>query len=300
MAHQATRTRGVWLSSAAPLKLLAAVSIATIAASIATVAVIDGVSTASIPDSTGIIHGCYKNHGGQLRVINTTSTSQCPAGTTSLNWTQGVGSAQVQDFRSPGTFGFVDPAGVASVLVEAWGGGGGGGGGGGLTTIPPFINGDEGSYGSPGGYVRALVSVTPGETYSVVVGGGGDGGAGGAAGSASTAQAGANGSLGDTSTFSTGSTQLLAATGGGGGAGGGTFETAGGTQGPGGVGSVETYSPIATGISAETGISDPPPEDGYVGMGGSGGFGGFPSSGPGTGGIGLSGVSGLVVITPLG
>jgi hypothetical protein len=118
---------------------LAAASIVTIAASIATVAVIDGVSTASIPDSSGIIHGCYRNHGGQLRVINSASTSQCPAGTTSLNWTQGVGSAQVQDFSSPGTFDFVDPAGVTSVLVEAWGGGGGGGGGGGLTEIPPAI-----------------------------------------------------------------------------------------------------------------------------------------------------------------
>jgi len=46
-----------------------------------------GVSYASIPDGSGVIHGCYSKTG-VLKVIDTAKVSSCPKGTTSLNWNQ--------------------------------------------------------------------------------------------------------------------------------------------------------------------------------------------------------------------
>ncbi|MGN6377853.1 MAG: hypothetical protein ACTHNU_02780, partial [Gaiellales bacterium] len=41
----------------------------------------------SIPDSKGVIHGCYANTSPHtLRVIDTAVTGSCPSGTTPLNW----------------------------------------------------------------------------------------------------------------------------------------------------------------------------------------------------------------------
>jgi hypothetical protein len=46
-----------------------------------------GVSAASIPDSAGVIHGCYTNAAPHtLRVVDTATTASCPGGTTSLKW----------------------------------------------------------------------------------------------------------------------------------------------------------------------------------------------------------------------
>lgn len=49
-----------------------------------------GVSWASIPDSSGVIHGCYKTRGTshELKVIDTAVTASCPAGYTPLTWDQ--------------------------------------------------------------------------------------------------------------------------------------------------------------------------------------------------------------------
>ena len=48
------------------------------------------VALASIPDSHGVIHGCYQASGTahQLKVINNRSTARCPRGYISLNWSQ--------------------------------------------------------------------------------------------------------------------------------------------------------------------------------------------------------------------
>jgi hypothetical protein len=54
------------------------------------------------------------------------------------------------------------PEGVHQLWVEAWGGGGGGG-----DTCC------SGRGGGGGGYARALLSVTPGEVFDIIVGGGG-------------------------------------------------------------------------------------------------------------------------------
>ncbi len=83
----------------------------------------------------------------------------------------GVASAQTQNFTSSSSW--QAPAGVTSVTVEAWGGGGGGGSGG-------SSNGYAGGGGAGGSYAKKVVTVTPGQTYTVTVGTGGAGGASGA------------------------------------------------------------------------------------------------------------------------
>jgi hypothetical protein len=50
-----------------------------------------GVALASIPDSSGLVHGCYKtsaapNKTHALTVINAAKVSACPSGYTSLDW----------------------------------------------------------------------------------------------------------------------------------------------------------------------------------------------------------------------
>jgi hypothetical protein len=50
-----------------------------------------GVAAASIPDSSGLVHGCYPataatNGTHALTVINAAKTSACPSGYKSLNW----------------------------------------------------------------------------------------------------------------------------------------------------------------------------------------------------------------------
>jgi hypothetical protein len=47
-----------------------------------------GIASASIPDSFGLIHGCYSKFGGLLTVIDTNKGQTCPRGSKSLNWNQ--------------------------------------------------------------------------------------------------------------------------------------------------------------------------------------------------------------------
>jgi hypothetical protein len=46
-----------------------------------------GVAYAAIPNTGGLITGCYDS-GGNLKVIDTSTVSSCPKGYTSLNWNQ--------------------------------------------------------------------------------------------------------------------------------------------------------------------------------------------------------------------
>jgi hypothetical protein len=63
-----------------------------VAASIVVAALIGGsVAYASIPDSSGVIHGCYNNYTGALRIIDS-GASSCYADETGLNWNQSVPS----------------------------------------------------------------------------------------------------------------------------------------------------------------------------------------------------------------
>lgn len=79
---------------------------------------------------------------------------------------QGTGFNGVQEFTNPRNIPLAiqtwkAPPGITHVLVEMWGGGAGG---------------DFGQGGGGGAYSRGVVSVTPGTTYSINVGGGGGGG----------------------------------------------------------------------------------------------------------------------------
>lgn len=87
-----------------------------------------------------------------------------PSGPQGLPGVGGLSSMQV--FATPGTTSFTVPANISNILVEVIGAGGGGGGG------SEFSSGGQ---GGGGGYVKALIAVTPGASYTVVVGAGGDG-----------------------------------------------------------------------------------------------------------------------------
>lgn len=47
-----------------------------------------GIAYATIPDSGGVIHGCYKTIQGTLRVIDTGQGQTCSSSETALNWSQ--------------------------------------------------------------------------------------------------------------------------------------------------------------------------------------------------------------------
>ena len=48
-----------------------------------------GVAWASIPDSNGVIHGCYKQNDGKLRVIDPGGGDACAANEASISWNSG-------------------------------------------------------------------------------------------------------------------------------------------------------------------------------------------------------------------
>jgi hypothetical protein len=111
--------------------------------------------------------GCLTSGGTLIDVVTTPASPRtCPSGSTAVTWNQanagGGGLSGLREFTANGSF--VPPAGVAHVMVEAWGGGGGG---------APESGCVLGGGGGSGGYVRGVVAVTPGQSYSVNVGSGG-------------------------------------------------------------------------------------------------------------------------------
>lgn len=118
-------------------------------------------------------------------------------------------------YLGAGTYNFVVPVGVTSLLVQIHGGGGGGGAiGPGTTTLPGFCTTGSGSYAVGGGGGAAgrgaafVLDVTPGETLTISVGQGGDGGNAGGFGA---------GGPGQSSRIRRGSTDIVIAPGGNGG-----------------------------------------------------------------------------------
>lgn len=99
-------------------------------------------------------------------------------------------ASMVTAFSNPGSFSYTVPAGVYRIEAEIWGGGGGGG---------YTADATRGLGGAAGGYVRAVLAVTPGQVVPVVVGAGGAGGT-----NAATAQTGGTSSVGGSSTQATG------------------------------------------------------------------------------------------------
>ena len=114
---------------------------------------------------------------------------------------------------------WICPSSVYNIKVELWGGGGSGGGGSAVTFPVNATGASTGGNGGTGGYNMAILSVTPGQSYSIVIGGTGLHGVGGTCGTnPCTAYGGAGGSGGNSSFAN-----LLTAQGGGGG--GGTYAT---------------------------------------------------------------------------
>ncbi len=149
---------------------------------------------------------------------------------------------------------WVVPAGVSSVIVQAWGGGGGSGG----VSVRSTSSGTYCSAGSGGGgggaYAQSTLSVVAGQSYTVSVG---------AAGTAGAASGGGNGGDGGSSTFS-GTGGTVTAVGGTGGTGTGAIASTGAqAQRAGGAGGVAAsgngtikYSGGAGGFGAGGGSAD--------------------------------------------
>lgn len=76
---RALRPLASWLMHTSLGRAIALVGVALLA--------LGGVAYASIPDAGGVIHGCYGNSNGQLRVIDTPSAS-CKNNETAITWSQ--------------------------------------------------------------------------------------------------------------------------------------------------------------------------------------------------------------------
>lgn len=135
-------------------------------------------------------------------------------------------SGNVADFTTPGTYSWIVPSGVTSVLVLCIGGGGGGGSDSGTET-------DGGGGGGGGGIKRGTIGVNAGQTLVINVGSGGAGAIGGSKGQAEIGESGQTSSCGTVSAS-------------GGGGGGRSTSGLGGSD-NGGAGQTKTSSTNARG-----------------------------------------------------
>ena len=211
----------------------------------------------------------------------TVSDGNGASGSVTMSYTGG----NSQSFTTPGTSTFMVPAGVTSITIVASGGQGGAGGG----PIAPFTA--TGGAGGAGATLQATVTVTPGSSLTVNVGGqggnlqvptallipastfpgitGGTNG-GGSSGTITCTNGGcgviSGGSGGGASSVYSGATLLIMA--GGGGGGGGTFQACNGAAG--GAGGYPTGSDGGAGCSSGSGQGT----GGTATAGGTGGAGG--------------------------
>jgi hypothetical protein len=79
----------------------------------AALAATGGVAYSAIPDANSVIHGCYDNASGALRVIDTEASGICRGGETALDWNQ-KGQAGV-----PGAQGPQGPPGLATTYGKS-------------------------------------------------------------------------------------------------------------------------------------------------------------------------------------
>jgi hypothetical protein len=83
------------------------------------------IAFASIPDSVGVIHGCFKTQSGQLRVIDA-ATAQCSPSETAISWNQ-IGPQGPQGPAGPqGPPGQSQGRAAYSIVNGVCGSGGGG------------------------------------------------------------------------------------------------------------------------------------------------------------------------------
>jgi predicted RNA-binding protein Jag len=185
---------------------------------------------------------------------------------------------------------FTVPAGVTSGFLELWGAGGGGGGGASTSTA------SAGSGGGGGGYVKAVLSVTPGQTITTTIGaagaGGAAGGSGGAGGTTSVLSFTAVGGAGGVFQSVNATSQT-----GGGSASGGSLNLQGGSGGivlPGvnATSAVGGSGGDGAGAGGQGGVASSASASPGTFPGGGGGGGGGPGGFPGG-----AGAAGLVVFT---
>ncbi len=106
-------------------------------------------------------------------IESTTGGFRFPDGSTQTTAAAAQGPpSHFAEFHVPGTYTWTAPAGVTQVVVQVRGAGGSGGGG---SPCCCFCNNAGSGGGGSGGYARALVNVSPGATYTVIVGAGGAG-----------------------------------------------------------------------------------------------------------------------------
>lgn len=241
------------------------------------------------------------------------------------NSTKGATTAFVKDlfgikgvkvrFTSNGTW--TCPEGVTVIYIYACAGGGGGGGGGSAGSVTTVAGGGGG--GGAGAFVLAQpVNVTPGVTYTIVIGAGGAAGAGGS----SSGSTGNPGGSGGTTSFINNGTNILALPGGAGAAGGGyssDLSVAGGSgglpgggtgndgqttsssRGAGGAGGMGAGGPFGIGGGAGRSSTDASSNGGWgtaangYGCGGGGGGGRYALAGSGA--PGGAGTPGFLLIT---
>lgn len=109
-----------------------------------------GVAYATIPDSQGAIHACYKTDSGQLRVVD---SSACNASETPLSWSQ-AGSQGAQG--PPGPQGPAGPAGPGNAVYSEVASGGGG------QSIPVGLPAGIAEIPLPAGKYTVIASLTVG------------------------------------------------------------------------------------------------------------------------------------------
>jgi methenyltetrahydromethanopterin cyclohydrolase len=178
------------------------------------------------------------------------------------------------------------PAGVTSITVKTWGAGGGGGAGG--------LN-RPGGTGGGGAFAQTTLSVTPGETLLIRVGGGGDGGTVASGGPNRSGSGGGGG--GFTGVFRTSVSQVnaLIVVGAGGGGGGGDTEASspnGGAGGAGGPPDGSTGSNGSENVTGGTGGTQSAGGAGGSGGGGTDGAAGGALAGGSGGGAAAGGLNG--------
>lgn len=150
----------------------------------------------------GTLSAASGNFQGSLNGANITGATGTFSGNLSagtVDFTSSVGLTL--SYTAAGTYSVTVPAGLTKLRATLWGGGGGGGGG-----SSRLMLSYSGGGGSSGGYVTSLLTVTPGQVLTVVVG------AGGAPGGARDGiySSGSNGNYGEATSI----TGLLSAAGG--------------------------------------------------------------------------------------
>jgi hypothetical protein len=86
---------------------------------VAMVLALGGVGWAAIPDSGGVIHGCYQKEHGQLRVIDSEQQQSCKHSEVALNWSQTGPQGPAGPQGPKGDTGAIGPQGPAGTQGPA-------------------------------------------------------------------------------------------------------------------------------------------------------------------------------------